>query len=504
MAKDLRDVLPEDGGQGSNTKPAYPYGDLREWLAEAGKLGEVTTLTGIDKEKDIGLASELVMHEDSANCVVFDEIPGHEKGFRVLVNFFGGKRKNMTLGFSTDLTKTELSDACYKNQLNDVKPIPHIIVEDGPVTQNVIEGDDVDLSKFPAPMWHPEDGGAYIGTGSYDITPDPDSDTLYLGAHRVMLHDKNTVGYYISPDKQSGAHHDKYLSRGEPMPICIVIGGDPMTFLNACTEMPPGVCEYDIVGAMRGEALKCIRGKHTGIPFPANAEIVLEGFVDPDERREEGPFGEWTGYYGSDAHPEPVMHVKAIYHRNDPIILGCPPQRPPDEMCRYRAVTRSAMLHASIEAAGVPDVVAAWAHEVGNSRLLLAVSIKQRYPGHSKQAGHVAAMCHAGAYAGRYVIVTDEDIDVSDLEELTWAMITRSDPATSIDIIKGGWSTPLDPRIPPWEKEKGNMTSSRAVIDACRPYHWKDEYPPVNAPSPEIARKAREKFGYLLEGRDTP
>jgi len=149
--------------------------------------------------------------------------------------------------------------------------------------------------------------------------------------------------------------------------------------------------------------------------------------------------------------------------------------------------------------AGVPDVTAAWAHETGNARLLLAVSIKQRYPGHAKQAGHVAAMCHVGAYAGRYVIVTDEDIDVSDLEELTWAMITRSDPATSIDIIKDAWSTPLDPRIPPWEKEKGNMTNSRAIINACRPFHWKDQYPKVNMPDAETQRLAKEKWGYLLD-----
>jgi 4-hydroxy-3-polyprenylbenzoate decarboxylase len=319
-----------------------------------------------------------------------------------------------------------------------------------------------------------------------------------------MVMDKKTVGFYISPGKHGRVHRDKWIAKGEPMPAVIVCGGDPMTFLTACTEMPQGVCEYDIVGAMRGEPLKVIKGKHTGLPFPADAEIVIEGFVDPKERRDEGPFGEWTGYYGSDMRPEPVMHVKAIYHRNNPIILGCPPQRPPDEMCRYRAVTRSAMLRDNIVKAGVPDVAAAWAHEVGNARMLLGVSIKQRYPGHAKQAGHVAAMCHVGAYAGKYVIVVDDDVDVSNLEELTWAMITRSDPATSIDIIHGAWSTPLDPRIPPWEKKAGNMTNSRAIVDACRPFHWRDQFPPVNAPTQEEAKRARDKFGWLLEGKSSP
>ncbi|MCY4548557.1 MAG: UbiD family decarboxylase [Defluviicoccus sp.] len=501
MAETARDAVARTGG---NLRAVLPYADLREWLAEAEKLGEVTVAKGLGKDADIGQAAELVMHSDEADCVVFDEIPGHEPGYRVLVNFFGGKRKNMTLGFPTELSKIELSEAYYAAQLKDMIPIPYETVEDGPVTENVFEGDDVDLGRFPAPFWHPDDGGHYIGTGSYDVTVDPDTGWMNLGTYRVMVQDERTVGYYISPGKHGRVHRDKYLARGEPMPSVIVVGGDPMTFLTACTEMPPGVCEYDIVGAMRGEPLKVVRGRHTGIPFPADAEIVLEGFVDPEERRPEGPFGEWTGYYGSDMRPEPVMHVKAVYHRNNPIILGCPPQRPPDEMCRYRAVTRSAMLRDAIEKAGVPDVSAAWAHEVGNSRMLLAVAIRQRYPGHAKQAGHVAAMCHVGAYAGKYVVVTDEDVDISNLEEMTWAMITRSDPATSIDIIKDAWSTPLDPRIPPEEKAKGNMTNSRAIIDACRPFHWKDSFPPVNAPTQEVARRAREKFGYLLEGGEAP
>ena len=109
-----------------------------------------------------------------------------------------------------------------------------------------------------------------------------------------------------------------------------------MTFLMGCSEVPPGVCEFDVVGGFRGEPMKMIEGRHTGLPFPADAEIVLEGFVHPTNKKPEGPFGEWTGYYGSLMREEPVMEIKAIYHRNNPIILGCPPQRPPDELARYR------------------------------------------------------------------------------------------------------------------------------------------------------------------------
>ncbi|HCH56023.1 MAG TPA: UbiD family decarboxylase, partial [Rhodospirillaceae bacterium] len=322
---------------------------------------------------------------------------------------------------------------------------------------------------------------------------------INVDTYRVMIHSRNEVGFYISPGKHGRVHRDKWVENGEPMPTVIVLGGDPMTFLMGTSDIPHNVCEYDVVGGIRGEAMQLIEGKHTGLPFPADAEIVIEGFVSPTDRRPEGPFGEWTGYYGSKMRAEPVMEIKAIYHRNNPILLGCPAQRPPYEVARYRSIIRSAMLKENLARAGVPDVTATWLHEVGTARMLMGVAIKQRYPGHAKQAGHVACQCQIGAYAGKYVVVTDEDVDVSNLEELIWAMLTRSDPATSIDIINGAWSTHLDPRISPEDKEAGNLTNSRAIIDACRPFHWKDEFPPVNSPSLELARESREKWGYLLD-----
>jgi 4-hydroxy-3-polyprenylbenzoate decarboxylase len=476
-----------------------PYDDLRGWIAEAEKLAEVRVVTGASWQEEIGQAAELVLHSDTAPCVIFDEVPGCAKGHRVLVNFFGGRRKNMTLGFPTHLTKLELSEAFLDAYLKELKQVPYEIVNDGPVLENVLTGDDVDVTKFPTPTWHAADGGRYIGTGCFNVTMDPEEKWINLGTYRVMIHDRTSVGFYISPGKHGRIHRDKYQARNEPMPTAIVVGGDPLTFLMACSETPYGISEYDIVGGLREKPVKVVRGRITGLPIPANAELVLEGFVQPDKRRPEGPFGEWTGYYASDVRDEPVLDIQAIYHRTDPIILGCPPQRPPDELARYRAVTRSALLRQNIERAGVPDVKAVWAHEVGTARMLVGVSITQRYAGHSKQAGHIACQCHVGAYCGKYVIVVDDDIDVSNLDELIWAMLTRSDPATSIDFVTNAWSTPLDPRIDPEQKAKGNFTNSRAIIDACRPFHWRDKFPKVNMPTPEEARRAREKFGYLLE-----
>jgi 4-hydroxy-3-polyprenylbenzoate decarboxylase len=486
--------------QAGNLKHDFAYSDLRDWIVEADRLGEIKRLTGITWQREIGMVGAMLQRADPSPCAIFDEIPGVKPGFRVLVNFFGGKRANVTLGFPAGLSKVELSDAflkVYKDPAN--KPIKHVIVDDGPVFENVITGDAVDITMFPAPQWHAEDGGRYIGTGCYSVTRDPDDGWLNQGTYRVMVHDQKSVGIYISPGKHGRMHRDKYAARGEKMPMAIVLGGNPMQFLLTGNEVPFGVSEYDVLGGLYKKPIECVRGKITGLPFPKNAEIVLEGWIDPQEFREEGPLGEWTGYYASGARPEPVMRVEAIYHRNDPIILGSVHELGPSEYARYRAITRSALLKEALQTAGIPDVTGVWAHEVGGARMFVAVAIKQRYAGHARQAGHVACQCQVGAYAGKYVVVVDDDIDVSDLDELMWAMLTRSDPATSIDFVNNAWSTPLDPRIPPEKRERGDYTNSRAIIDACRPFHWRDKFPKVNMPPREVINETRERFGWILD-----
>jgi len=230
---------------------------------------------------------------------------------------------------------------------------------------------------------------------------------------------------------------------------------------------------------------------------------VLEGYVTPDKKHPEGPFGEWTGHYAGGVRQMPVIDIKAIYHRNDPILLGVPPMGAgPDEMARYRAVMRSAIIKQNMINAGVPGVEQVWCHEVGGARMLHAVSIKQRYPGHAVQAAHIAAQCGASAYASKYIVVCDDDVDVTNLDHMLWAMITRTDPAESIQFIRGSWDSNADPAIPPERRKAGDITHSVALINACKPWHWREQFAPSNTPSPEVARKAREKFGWLLEGND--
>jgi 4-hydroxy-3-polyprenylbenzoate decarboxylase len=335
------------------------------------------------------------------------------------------------------------------------------------------------------------DGGKYIGTGVGVITSDPDTGELNMGTYRVQLHDRQTVGFYISPGKHGRIHRDKYFSRGKPCPAVMIFGFDPLEFAAGAAEVPSGVFEYDYLGAIRGNPVPVIKGKTTGLPIPANAEMVVEGFAYPDERKLEGPFGEWTGTYGSDAREEPFIKASTLYYRNDPIILGSPPSKGVyfDSML-LRCVWRSALLYNEIERAGVLNVKGVWCPPFGGAREFVTVSIKQSYPGHATQAGLVASQTRAGAYAGRYVVVVDDDINPYDMEDVLWAMCTRSDPLET-DLIKKAWSTPLDPRI---RKGSESFHNSRAIIYAVKPYEWIDSFPPTSLADESERKHLFEKW----------
>jgi 4-hydroxy-3-polyprenylbenzoate decarboxylase len=491
----LADRSPEEtAGLLERLRQGMPHDDMRDWLRMVDALGELRVLEGVDKEENIGRITEMLHHTDGAPAVLFDRIPGHRPGFRILVNAQGERpRLAVSLGLPVGIGILDLMGE-WERRMDQTQPIPHEFVEDGPILENYVEDEDVDLFAFPTPLWHPEDGGPYLGTGDAVLTMDPDTGWINTGTYRVQVHGRAHTGLYISPGKHGRIHRDKHFENGRPLPAVVLCGMDPLIFVASALEMAPGVSELEWVGGMRGRALQCLRGRHTGLPIPARAEIALEGYLRPDRRQPEGPFGEWTGYYASGSRDEPVFEVKAVYHRNDPIILGVPPEKPPYEAHRFRQYLRSANLRRELRLAGVPDVTAAWCHGVGGCRLFNVVAIKQRYPGHSRQAGHVASQCRTGAYLGRIVVVVDDDIDVSDLDEVIWAVCTRSDPERSFDIIRRAWSGPLDPAVEPGLKG----FNSRVIIDATRPFEWRDSFPPAIGPTPEEKRVTRERWSWLL------
>ncbi len=473
----------------------YSYRDLREWLVRAEQIGELKHVRDVDRDPELGRIAEMLHHTDESPAVLVDEIRSYPKGFRILLNANGNrKRLALTLGLSLDIGKMELMET-WERMIANLKPLPINYVKEGPILENVLEGDRVDVNIFPTPLWHSEDGGRYIGTGSPNITSDPDTGFVNLGVYRAMIQDAKRVSCYISPGKHGRIHRDKYFERGEPCPIAIVCGTDLLLFIAASVELSDDMMEYEWAGGLRGRPYNVIKEKYTGLPIPAEAEIVLAGFMHPKDKLPEGPFGEWTGYYASSQRPEPFVQVKAIYHRNDPVLLGVPPNKPPYEPHRFRAYLRSALLKRTLEQAGVPDVTGVWCHEVGGCRLLTVVGIKQRFPGHAKQALLIAAGARATGYLGRIHVVVDDDIDVTDLDDVMWAILTRCDPATQVDVIHRAWSGPLDPAIRPGQKG----FNSRLLLDACRPYEWKDEFPPAIGPSVEVKRETREKWGWLLK-----
>jgi 4-hydroxy-3-polyprenylbenzoate decarboxylase len=307
-----------------------------------------------------------------------------------------------------------------------------------------------------------------------------------------MVHDRDTLALYISPGHHGHIHRQKYFDKGQPFPVAISFGPDPLLWFFGQMEIPAGQSEYDYAGGVRGEPFEVIAGKHTQLPIPAYSEVAIEGEVIPGTKIPEGPFGEFTGYYAGGLRSEPMLKVKRLMYRNDPIITGAPPFKP--AAGAENNLIRAAYIWNYLDKAGVPDVRGVAYYQ---TRMLVVVAVKQRYPGHARQAALIASQCRAAALLTRYVVVVDEDIDIWDSNELLWALCTRTDPAKDIDILRRCWSNPIDPIIPP--NERGFQ--SRGIIDACRPYEWLNEFPKVSGASAELKEKVAKKFGASLAAK---
>ncbi|MBM2832180.1 MAG: ubiD, partial [Dehalococcoidia bacterium] len=349
--------------------------------------------------------------------------------------------------------------------------------------------------RFPTPKWHEKDGGRYIGTGHMVITRDPDTGEVNLGTYRVMLHDAKTVGIHISPGKHGQLHIQNYHARGQPCPIVLSLGQHPLMFLLSTMTVPEGD-EYAYIGAIRGKPVEVIEEEITGLPVPADSEILLAGWCPPGKRRAEGPFGEFTGYYAGGVLQAPIIEVERVYFRNNPIMLGSPPGKPPNDTEYPHGIISNVMFENELKRNGISDVKGVCTHEIIGA-MFVAISIKQRYAGQARQAGLLAASLPVrGIMAGRYIIVVDDDIDVTNLKEVLWALCTRSDPAKSIEILHNLRSTPLDPMI---RKPASLYVQSKAIIDACRPFDWRNEFPEAITISPEMTKTVRQKWSSILD-----
>jgi 4-hydroxy-3-polyprenylbenzoate decarboxylase len=479
------------------SRRARPWRDAREWIDRVRAVGELRDVRGIDWQAGIGEVTELLDHTDGSPSVLFDEVPGYPAGRRVLVNANGTPaRQAVTLNLPPSEGNHDGLFRFWREVLRDFQPIHPVSVDSGPVFENTLRGGDVDLEAFPVPVWHPKDGGRFIGTASMNILKDPDSDWVNIGTYRNQIFARDEMGIYISPGKHGRLIRDAYLKRGERIPVAVVVGADPLLFMSACAEgIPYGMSEYAWAGGVRGEAVEVVRGPVTGLPIPATAEIAIEGWIDPAAPlHDEGPYGEWMGYYASGEGRTHVIKVEAIHHRNDPILLGCPQGKPPHEDNRFLAYVKSALIENQLRSAGVPRITGVWCPPEAGNRMMTVIAVDQSYPGHATQALMVGSQTGTSAYGGRVAVVVDPDIDITNLDDVLWAIMTRCDPVRDVTIIERAWSGPLDPAIHP--DERG--FNSRLLIDATKPWEWRERFaePVVTG---EMSRAARERWGWILD-----
>jgi len=472
------------------------YKDLRGFIKQVEMLGALRHIDGADPRFEIGGITEVAAGTAECPALLFDRIKGFAKGFRVFTNATTTpQRAALALGLDPALKPLDALKAWMKKR-QTLTPRKPVAVTSAAFLENSMRGRQVDMAKLPAPYWHRKDGGPFIGSGSIVIMRDPDGGWINASIYRVQVHGRNKVTIQFDhPGRHGAIIAKKYWDKGRSCPVAVVNGEDPALFIAGFEYLPDGQSEYDFAGAIKGAPLQVLNGPLTGLPLPALAEIILEGELLPASKimLPEGPFGEFTGYYAADARPSPVMQVNAIHHRDDPILLGSPPMKPP--RFHFGLPFRAAAIWGNLEMAGVTDVVGVWQHV---AQLMTVVALKQRYAGHAKRAALIAA---AQSYMGRLVVVVDDDVDPSDLADVMWAVTTRCEPSEQIDIVRNAWSSALDPRIPPEAKDAGVTSHSKAIIEAVRPFGWKDKFPPTSALTAKETREIEAKWGLAIEGK---
>lgn len=423
------------------------YRDLREFIAlleEKGDLKRIKAPVTWDLEVS-EIADRTVKRGGPA--LLFENVPG---GIPILINTFGtAQRMAWALG-SENLS--ELPNRIgrllhmlqgppqgFVNKLRAVADLAQLArigphrVEEAPCQEVVLTGDQVDLFKFPILKCWPLDAARYI-TLPLVITKDPDTGVHNLGMYRMQVYDKNTTGMHWQTHKV-GTHHQRVAGeRGvRRMDVAVALGGDPATVWTGSAPLPPDVSEYIVSGFLREKPVDVVKGVTVDLDVPAEAEIVLEGYVDPEESRIEGPFGDHTGYY-SLAASYPVFHVTAVTHRRQPIyptiIVGRPIQ---EDYWMGKATER---LFLPIIRMVLPEVVDVNMPAEGIFHNLVIVSMKKEYPGHPQKVAH--ALWGLGLMMlARAIVLVDHDVDVQNLSEVAWRVTNNIDARRDLFITDG-------------------------------------------------------------------
>jgi UbiD family decarboxylase len=453
-----------------------PIQDLREWLDRAEGINELVQIDKpVDRDEEMSAITYLVAKQDPSPAILFDNPKGYEDspiGARMLWNILGpsSKRIALTIEEPPETPTLELIRRLKEKMKDRILP-REVPATEAPVYENTLSGADIDLEQLPIPRHWPLDGGRYAGTADAVFTRDPDSGYLNIGTYRMMLQGKDQVGLYLSPGKDARLHITRSWEQGKPVAVAAAWGIDPLFMLVGSQTFPKNVSEYEFAGGIKGEAIPVVRAQTSDLLLPANAELVVEGVINLNSVKTEGPFGEFPGYYGRPEAGCPLVDITRVHYRTHPVLTNAiMADYPSCEQSGFFAVIRSARIWDDMDKLGIPGVQGVYAHPAGAGGFgMTVISLEQRYAGHAAQCLALAAQVPGGAYYTKWIIAVDEDIDPTDMDQVIWAMSSRCHPIEDIDILRNTWSTWLDPSQNPPEKRP---YGSKALINACKEHRY--------------------------------
>ncbi len=431
-----------------------PIEDIHELIAEFEKNGELKRVkTEVDSDLEIAEIMRREMYSDGP-AILFENVKGFD--IPVLGNAFGSM-KRLEIGLEmtdfteigkriTNMTKMDVPSGL----LNKLKKLPELAKmtasfpkaeTSGPVTEitsNKASFDDLPIIK----SW-PNDAGKFITLGLV-ATKHPETGVRNLGVYRIQIIDKTHALMHWQKHKRGAHHGDIAKDKGEKIPTAIIIGGEPATIFSSIAPVPEGLDKYLFAGITRKEGIKTVKCKTIDLDVPANAEIVLEGYVDPADIRDEGPFGDHTGYY-TPVEPYPTFTLTGIMRRKDPIYITTVVGKPVLEDAYIGKVIERSFL--PLIQMFHPEVVDYSMPAAGWFQGLAIISIKKRYPGQAKKV--MMGLWGMGQLSlTKTFVVVDDDINVHDMNDVIWAITTRADAARDTMIIKNTPTDTLDPASP--------------------------------------------------------
>lgn len=437
--------------------------DLREFLKVVKAAGseffvEVNKPLKPEFEKDV---LQLKLDRAGRFPVIYcKEIVGSK--LPLVSNLFGSYEM---LGLALDLnpkvsSKADIFHEFRKRRKRMVKP-QEVPASKAPVKEVILKGKDVDLGLLPINHHAPLNSTKYVPIANM-VCKNPDTGIPNVGVYRHELKGKNKLGAWFSYSNHSAYHARRYAELGKPMEVALFIGHHPAVVMASLSAGPMDEDEFEVMGGFLGEPVRVVKAETVDLPVPADAEIVIEGVLDPRNMVTDAPFSEWPGYYGAQRACY-LIDVKCITMRHDAIYHDlAPAQR---EHCVSGVLGFTSLIYDAVKAV-VPTVKDVYLPYSGRHNLSAYISIAQRVPGEAKRAALIAANTYAILM---FVVIVDDDIDVYNEEEVMWAVLTRSRADRDIIMMPGVVGGPLNPRSynETW-LDKGSM-NTKWIIDATRP-----------------------------------